>query len=72
MNHEPFRGVESNAVRILNARHPLSELGTDEGRPSIGRVYVEPEVLVLANGSQLVQVVKGTGACRPKSGTELK
>ena len=39
--------VEVEAVRELHTVQEGPELGTDEGTPSVGRVYVEPETLYI-------------------------
>ena len=51
----------------LDAVHEMSELGADEGRASVGGVHVHPELLLPADGAQLLQRVEraaGRGAQR--------
>ena len=47
VDHQPLAGVEGDGVGELDAFHPLSKLGTHEGRASVGRVHMEPELLLL-------------------------
>ena len=72
VDHQPLARVEGDGVRELDSFHPLPELRAHEGRPSVGGVHVEPELFLLADGSQFLQVVKGAGSCGAQSGAQLK
>ena len=47
VDHQPLARVEGDGVRELDSFHPLPELGTHEGRPGVGGVHMEPELLLL-------------------------
>lgn len=47
VHHHPLAGVEGDGVRELDARQPAPELGADEGGAGVGRVHVQPKVLLL-------------------------
>ena len=51
--------------------HPASELWADKRRSRVGSVNMEPELLLLANRPDLLEIVKSAGSCCSQSGTNL-
>ena len=51
--------------------HPASELWADKRRARIGGINMKPELLLLTNRPDLLEIVKSAGACCSQSGTDL-
>ena len=61
VGEHPLVGIEHEGVRVFDpAAHP-PELGEDQGRPRVGRIHMEPDVVVPADASDLLQRVNGGG-----------
>ena len=61
-------GVEVEGISELYPVEKRSELGADERGPGIGGVHVQPESELLADRSDLLQIVKRAGGGCPQSG----
>ena len=61
VDQHPLVGVEVERVGQLDPVEERSELGTNEGRSGIGCVHMQPEAKLVANRSNLQEVVEGTG-----------
>ena len=55
----------------LNALEDVLELWADECGTGVGGIHVEPDVLLLTDQAQLMEVVKGAHSCGPQRGTHL-
>lgn len=71
MNHHPFGRVECEGVCEIDSGHPVAELGADECCAGVGGVHVQPQLLLLADRSQLLKVVEGAGSRGAESSAQL-
>lgn len=61
VNQHPLVRVKVEGVGLLYALHEVAVFRTDEGRTSVGCVYVQPDVVIVADLAKLVKPVEGAG-----------
>lgn len=60
VDQHPLVGVEVERIGRFDSLHQRTVLGTDEGRPGVRSVHVDPDVVLVADWTELVETIERT------------